>query len=101
LLTPANFWALYLEKLVVLAVVLATLYFAARRLRRTPLLRRSGRLVTVLETTMLSQHAMLHVVSAGGRYFLIGSAPGGLSRIAELNLAVAPVSPVRANAESG
>jgi flagellar biogenesis protein FliO len=93
---------LYLEKLVILALVLATLYFAARRLRRTPLLRRSGRLVTVLETTMLSQHAMLHVVSAGGRYFLIGSAPGGLSRIAELSLAVAPVpSPACADAESG
>lgn len=98
---PASFWALYLEKLVILALVLVTLYFAARRLRRTPLFTRSGRLVTVLETTILSQHAMLHVVSVGGRYFLIGSTPGGVFRIAELSLAVAPVSSrLRANAES-
>ena len=99
---PESFWALYLERLAILALVLATLYFAARRLRRTQLFTRSGRLVTVLETTMLSQHAMLHVVSAGGRHFLIGSAPGSVVRIAELSLAVAPVpSRLRANAESG
>jgi hypothetical protein len=33
---------------------------------------------------MLSQHAGLHLVRVDARYFLIGSAAAGITRIAEL-----------------
>ncbi len=81
---PSSFWPLYVEKLAIVALVLAALYLAARRLRQTRLFAPSGRLVNVLESTMLSQHAALHVVSVDSRCFLIGSAAGGVTRLAEL-----------------
>lgn len=81
---PSSFWPLYIEKLAIVALVLGALYLAARRLRQTRLFAPSGRLVNVLESTMLSQHAALHVVSVGSRCFLIGSAAGGVTRLAEL-----------------
>jgi flagellar biogenesis protein FliO len=81
---PSTFWPLYIEKLAIVALVLAALYLAARRLRQTRLFAPSGRVLNVLESTMLSQHAALHVVSVGSRCFLIGSAAGGVTRLAEL-----------------
>ncbi|MFZ0031751.1 MAG: flagellar biosynthetic protein FliO [Candidatus Cybelea sp.] len=81
---PSSFWPLYVEKLAIVALVLSALYWAARRLRQTRLFAPSGRSVNVLESTMLSQHAALHVVSVGSRRFLIGSAAGGVTRLAEL-----------------
>ncbi|MBV9333316.1 MAG: FliO/MopB family protein, partial [Candidatus Eremiobacteraeota bacterium] len=45
---------------------------------------RRGRRVDVLESAMLSQHAALHVVRVDARYFLIGSAAAGVTRLAEL-----------------
>ena len=81
---PSNFWVLYADKLAIVGFVLAALFFAARRLRQMRFFPRSGRLVNVIESTMLSQHAALHVITAGSRRFLIGSAAGGVTRIAEL-----------------
>lgn len=81
----ASFWAAYVEKLAIVALVLAGLYALARGLRSARFFARSGRRVSLMETTMLSQHAALHVVRAGSRHFLIGSAAGGVSRIAELD----------------
>jgi flagellar biogenesis protein FliO len=81
---PWSFWAGYLEKFAVLGLALAALYFIAYGLRQTRLFARSGRCLTLLESIALSQHAALHVVRVGSRYFLIGSAAGGVRSIAEL-----------------
>ena len=70
---PANFWVAYAEKLTILAIVLAALYFAGRRLNRTRLLAK-GRRMTLIESLALSPRAALHLVQVGARYFLIGSA---------------------------
>ena len=42
------------------------------------------RLVTVLESTPLSQHSALHVIKVGTRYYLIGGGQGHVSSITEL-----------------
>ena len=81
---PWSFWAGYLEKLGVIALVLLALYVVAGRLRQTRYFARSGRALTLLESMMLSQHAALHVVRVGSRYFLIGSAAGGVCALTEL-----------------
>ncbi len=83
---PLSFWAGYFEKLAIVALALTALYLLARKLRHAQF-PRDGRSVSLLETTMLSQHAALHVVRAGSRHFLIGSSAGGVSRIAELRSA--------------
>ncbi len=81
---PSGFWAGYVEKLAIVALLLAALYFAAAVVRRTRFFARPGRRVALLESLALSQHAALYVVRAGPRYFLIGSTSGGLSTLAEL-----------------
>ncbi|HZV77871.1 MAG TPA: flagellar biosynthetic protein FliO [Candidatus Babeliales bacterium] len=81
---PWSFWAGYLEKLALVAFMLAATYFAARKLRDTRLFARGGRCLVVLESAMLSPHCALHLVRAGSRYFLVGSAAGALSALAEL-----------------
>jgi flagellar biosynthetic protein FliO len=90
---PAGFWAAYAERLATVAVVLATLYAAARALRRLRFFARTDRWLNVVESTMLSQHAALHVVRVGTRYFLIGSASGSVTRLAELTQDDAPCRP--------
>jgi flagellar protein FliO/FliZ len=77
-------WVEYLEKLAIVAFVLGALYFAARRLGGTRLFARSGRCLRLLESMMLSQHAALYIVKVGSRYFLLGSAAGGVRALAEL-----------------
>ncbi len=79
-----SFWAAYLEKLAIVALVLAALYVAAHRLRQTRLFARPGRCVRLLESMALSQQTALYVVKVGSRYFLIGSATGGIWALAEL-----------------
>jgi flagellar biogenesis protein FliO len=79
------FWGGYVERLAVVASVLAAVYLLARRLRGTKFFTGRARCVNVIESTMLSQHAALHVVRVGKRCFLIGSAAGGVSTLAELN----------------
>jgi len=81
---PLAFWGAYAVRLAILALVLCTLYVIARRLRDTKLFVRQGRRVDVLESTMLSQQAALHLVRVDTRYFLIASAAAGVTRIAEL-----------------
>ncbi len=79
-----SFWAAYLEKLAIVALALVALYVAALRLGQTRLFARSGRCVRVLESMPLSQQTSLYVVRVGSRYFLIGSATGGIWALAEL-----------------
>jgi flagellar biogenesis protein FliO len=81
---PPSFWAAYVEKLAIVAVVLTTLYVVARSLRQLRFFARAGRSLSLVDSLMLSQHAALHVVRAGARYFLVGSAAAGLSTLAEL-----------------
>lgn len=81
---PLAFWGAYALRLAIVALILGALYIVARRLRDTKLFARRGRRVDVLESAMLSQQAALHLVRVDARYFLIGSAAAGVTRIAEL-----------------
>lgn len=111
---PQGFWINYLFALAVVTAVLAVLFAIARAVGRGRIRlpniaitsaaaavasgkyhrRRRERFVTILESTMLSHHASLHVVQAGPRrYLLIGttaaatttaSSAAGLTTIAEL-----------------
>jgi flagellar biogenesis protein FliO len=93
---PIAFWGAYAERLAILALVLCAFYFVVRRLRDTKLFARHGRRVDVLESTMLSQHAALHLVRVDARYFLIGSAAAGVTNITELrSFDTAPSGPAQ------
>lgn len=78
---PWSFWAGYIAKLTLVALALAVTYILARWVRRTRFFERGDQLVNVVESTALSQHAALHLVRAGSRYFLIGT---GVCMLAEL-----------------
>jgi flagellar biogenesis protein FliO len=83
---PWSFWAAYALKLLMLGVVLTALYALGRSLKGAKLFSRgAGRYVTVLESTMLSQHAAVHLVRVGLRYLLIGAGNAGLFKLAEFN----------------
>jgi flagellar biogenesis protein FliO len=87
LIAPVSggFWVRYALDMVVVALILGGLYAVARGLSRgRVLLSAQRRLVTVLESTMLSQHSSVHVVKVGGRYFLIGAANGHVASLGEL-----------------
>jgi flagellar biogenesis protein FliO len=90
--TPA-FWAAYAVKLAIVAIVLAALYALARLLRSARFFPRGDRCADVIETTALSPHAALHVVRFGGRRLLIGSAAGGVTRLADADDGVRPSTP--------
>lgn len=81
---PASFWMSYLVRLAIVAASLIALYFAARKLRQTRFFSRDDRALSLLESIMLSPHAALHLVRVGSRYFLLGSATGAVSALAEL-----------------
>jgi flagellar biogenesis protein FliO len=80
-----GFWLNYFLALVVVALMLGGLYAVVRGLMRGRVLASaSRRMVTVLETTVLSQHASMHVVKVSSRYLLIGGTNTSVSNIAEL-----------------
>jgi flagellar biogenesis protein FliO len=83
---PSSFWTNYLLALATITLVLAGLFFLTRRLAPgrafAPAKRR---LVTVIESTMLSHHASVHVIKAGERYILLGAAESGLTTLAEMS----------------
>src|ERR1700756_3257386 len=80
-----NFWFNYFIALVVVALLLTGLYAIVRGLARgRVLVSADRRLVTVLESTVLSQHAAVHAVKAGSRYLLVGATNGSLATLAEL-----------------
>ena len=80
---PVSFWAAYGAKLAIVAAVLAALYLLARRLRGMRLFGPSNRCVSVIESTGLSQHAAVHLLRAGTRYFLVGATSAGIVKLAE------------------
>jgi flagellar biogenesis protein FliO len=88
---PVSFWAGYGAKLAIVALVLAALYLLARRLRETRLFASPNRCVSVIESTALSQHAAIHVLRVGTRYFLVGATNCGIATLAELEPDELPV----------
>lgn len=81
----SSFWLQYAFALLVVALLLGGLYAVVRGLARGRMIVSANRrLVTVLETTALSQHSALHVVKVGSRYYLIGGGQGQLNSLTEL-----------------
>src|SRR5215469_2381427 len=80
-----SFWVNYILALVVVALMLGGLYALVRGLARGRVLASADRrLITVLESTALSQHAAVHVVKAGGHYYILGANQGAVSTLGEL-----------------
>ena len=81
----AGFWLNYFGALLVVALLLVGLYAVVRGLVRGRVLTSANRrLVTVLETTALTQHSAIHVIKAGQRYYLLGANQGAVSTLGEL-----------------
>lgn len=80
-----GFIAQYLLALVVVALMLLGLYVAVRTLGRGRLVTSANkRLVSVVESTFLSQQTTLHVVKVLDKYYLIGGGSGHVSTLAEI-----------------
>ena len=81
-----GFWVNYFLALFVVALMLLGLWVVVRGLSRGRIFASaSRRMVTVLESTMLSQHVAVHVVKVGERYLLVGGGNNGtLAMLAEL-----------------
>jgi flagellar biogenesis protein FliO len=80
-----SFWLNYFLALTIVALMLGGLYIIVRGLARGRVFASANRrMVTVLESTMLSQHASVHVVKVGQRYLLVGGSNGNVSMLAEL-----------------
>ncbi len=81
---PSSFWEAYVLKLAILGAALLALYALARRLKGVKVFSRgAGGYVTVIESTMLSPHAAVHLLRIGPRYLLIGRGSAGLFKLAE------------------
>ena len=82
----SGFWFNYIVALVVVALMLGGLYAVVRGLARgRVLLSTSKRIVTVVESTALSQRSAVHVVKVGKKYYLIGASEGHVSTLGELD----------------
>jgi flagellar biogenesis protein FliO len=80
-----SFWVNYFLALTIVALMLGGLYMIVRGLARGRVFASADRrMVTVLESTMLSQHASVHVVKVGARYMLVGGSNGHVSMLADL-----------------
>ena len=81
-----GFWWSYIGALLVVALMLGGLYAVVRGLARGRLIAStSRRIVTVLESTPLSQHSAMHVVKVGSKYYLIGASNGHVSTLGEMD----------------
>ena len=75
----------FVYALVVIAVVLLALTWLVRFLARGRLLAgTANKLVSVVESTFLTQHSTLHVVKVGHRFFVVGGGQAGITLISEL-----------------
>ena len=80
-----GFWLNYFLALIIVGLLLGGLWLIVRGLARGRVFASAGRrMVTVIESTMLSQHAAVHVVKVGSRYLLIGGSNANVSTLAEL-----------------
>ena len=84
---PWSFWTNYCFALAIVALILGGLFALTRGIarRRVLIVAADRRLVTVLESTALSQQSYLHVVKAGARYVLIGASQASLVMLGELS----------------
>lgn len=82
----SSFWLNYVGALLVVALMLGGLYAVVRGLARGRVLASTTRrIVTVLESTPLSQHSAMHVVKVGSKYFLIGASNAHVSTLGEMD----------------
>ena len=81
-----SFWFNYALALFVVALMLVGMWVVVRGLARGRIMAGlNRRMVSVLESTALSQHSALHVVKVGTRYLLIGGTNNGsVTTLAEL-----------------
>jgi flagellar biogenesis protein FliO len=81
-------WGLLLRSAYALAVIgllLSALWWGVRNLGRGRLIAASGRrLVTVIESTYLTQNTTMHVVKIADRYYLVGGGQGHVALICEV-----------------
>ena len=81
-------WTLWLRAasaLALVALLLYGLFWAVRLLSQGRMLALGqGRLLSVIESTVLSQHTSVHVVRIGRRYYLVGAGSGTVALISEL-----------------
>ena len=81
-----GFWWSYIGALLVVALMLGGLYAVVRGLARGRLIASTTRrIVTVLESTPLSQQSAMHVVKVGSKYYLIGASNGHVSTLGEMD----------------
>ncbi|HEY8313137.1 MAG TPA: flagellar biosynthetic protein FliO [Candidatus Baltobacteraceae bacterium] len=81
----SDFIGRYVLALLLVAVMLFGLYVIVRALGRGRLMTSTGkRLVSVIESTYVSQNTTLHVVKVANRYYLIGGGSGNLQTLAEV-----------------
>ncbi len=82
---PWSFWTSYLLKLGIVGIVLTAIYASAQTLRRLRFFAaRNQRRMCVVESAALSQHAAVHLLNVGTRYFLVGTSGGSIAMLAEL-----------------
>ncbi len=75
----------YVTALAVVGLLLLGLYSVVSTLARGRIVSGSQKhLVSVIASTVLSQHTTLHVVKVGSRYFLVGGGSGNLAMLSEL-----------------
>lgn len=75
----------YLFALLVVGLMLGGLWIVVRALGRGRLVTSAGkRLVTVVESTFLSQNTTLHVVKVASRFYLVGGGSGHVETLAEV-----------------
>jgi flagellar biogenesis protein FliO len=80
-----SFWQGYALKLALIALLLAGLFALTRLLRGARFFDGGGsRLVTVVESVMLSPHLWVHVVKVGTRYLCVGGGEGAIAMLTEL-----------------
>lgn len=75
----------FVYALVVIVVVLLSLTWLVRFLSRGRLLAgTANKLVSIVESTFLTQHTTLHVVKVGERFYVVGGGQAGITLISEL-----------------
>ena len=71
--------------LVVIALLLLGMTYVARTINRGRIVVSTGkRLVTVVESAALSQHAAVHVIKIADQYYLVGGGSAGVQHIADV-----------------
>ena len=80
-----GFWFQAVWALVVVALLLLGMTYVARTINRGRIVVSTGkRLVTVVESAPLSQHASVHVIKIADKYYLVGGGSAGVHHIADV-----------------